>query len=186
MTAAGGVRRANPPWVRSRRPTSRLATRICPVRPANDTRPAWAIRWAAAVTPQYPSHEACAAGPCIYILAFDRRPRLANALEEAMCIDAGILAHCREPGEHMLRLLPPAAASVSQWTTVESRRRCRRTGAGKSWKKCRECMSSSHGVPGRPRWAGSISASHEAPLPSELRPKLAIRFSPENTSGRPR
>ena len=69
--------------------------------PANDAKPAWAIRWAAAVTPQYPSYEACAAGPCIYNLAFDRRPLLADSLEHAVCIDAGILAHCREPGEHV-------------------------------------------------------------------------------------
>jgi hypothetical protein len=58
MIAAGGVRRANPPPVRPRWPTSRPATCIGPVRPANDARPAWAIRWAAAVTPQYPLHEA--------------------------------------------------------------------------------------------------------------------------------
>jgi hypothetical protein len=127
MTAAGCVWRANPPPVRPRRPTSRPATGICLVCPANDARPAWAIRWAAAVTPRYSWHEACAAGPCIYNLAFDRHPLLADTLEEAMCIDAGILAHCCEPGEHVLRVLPPAAASVSQWATVESGRRCRRT-----------------------------------------------------------
>ncbi len=51
MTPAGGVRRANPPPVRPRWPTSRPATGICPVCPAQDARPAWAIRWAAAVTP---------------------------------------------------------------------------------------------------------------------------------------
>jgi hypothetical protein len=56
------------------------------------------------VTPRYPLHVACAAGPCIHILAFDRRPLLADALEEAMCIDAVILAHRREPGEHVMRM----------------------------------------------------------------------------------
>ena len=33
--------------------------------------------------------------------AFDRLPILADALEEAGCHDADILAHCRQPGEHM-------------------------------------------------------------------------------------
>jgi hypothetical protein len=32
--------------------------------------------------------------------AFERLPVLADALEEAGCRDAGILGHCREPGEH--------------------------------------------------------------------------------------
>jgi hypothetical protein len=110
MTAAGGVWRANPPSVRPRRPTSRPATCICTVRPANDAKPAWAIRWAAAVTTRYPWREACAAGPCIYNLACDRHPLLADALEDAVYIDAGILAHCREPGEHVMRMWPPPAS----------------------------------------------------------------------------
>lgn len=33
--------------------------------------------------------------------AFDRLPILADALEEAGCIDADILNHCRQPGEHV-------------------------------------------------------------------------------------
>jgi hypothetical protein len=33
--------------------------------------------------------------------AFDRLPVLADALEEAGCTDADILAHCRHPGEHV-------------------------------------------------------------------------------------
>jgi hypothetical protein len=33
--------------------------------------------------------------------AFDRLPILADALEEAGCTNADILAHCREPGEHV-------------------------------------------------------------------------------------
>jgi hypothetical protein len=33
--------------------------------------------------------------------AFDRLPVLADALEEAGCTDAGILSHCRQPGEHV-------------------------------------------------------------------------------------
>ena len=33
--------------------------------------------------------------------AFDRLPVLADALEEAGCHDPDILAHCREPGEHV-------------------------------------------------------------------------------------
>ena len=33
--------------------------------------------------------------------AFDRLPILADALEEAGCTDADILAHCREPSEHV-------------------------------------------------------------------------------------
>ena len=33
--------------------------------------------------------------------AFDRLPILADALEEAGCTDAVILAHCRQPGEHV-------------------------------------------------------------------------------------
>jgi hypothetical protein len=49
-------------------------------------------------------HDACAAGQCINSLAFDRRPRLADALEDAVYIDAGILVHCREPGEHVMRM----------------------------------------------------------------------------------
>jgi len=32
--------------------------------------------------------------------AFDRLPILADALEEAGCIDADILSHCRQPGPH--------------------------------------------------------------------------------------
>jgi hypothetical protein len=32
---------------------------------------------------------------------FDRLPLLADALEDAGCADAGLLAHCREPGEHV-------------------------------------------------------------------------------------
>jgi hypothetical protein len=32
---------------------------------------------------------------------FDRLPILADALEEAGCTNAGILAHCRQPGEHV-------------------------------------------------------------------------------------
>jgi hypothetical protein len=32
---------------------------------------------------------------------FDRLPILADALEEAGCTDADILAHCRQPGEHV-------------------------------------------------------------------------------------
>jgi hypothetical protein len=112
MTAAGFVRRANPSPVRPRRPTSRPATCICPVRPANDARPAWAIGWAAAVTPRYPLHEACAAGPCIYNLAFDRHPLLADAVDDAVYIDAGILAHCREPGEQVMMMWPPPPAII--------------------------------------------------------------------------
>jgi hypothetical protein len=34
-------------------------------------------------------------------LAFDRLPILADALEEAGCTNADILAHCRQPGEHV-------------------------------------------------------------------------------------
>lgn len=34
--------------------------------------------------------------------AFDRLPILADALEEAGCTNADLLAHCREPGEHVL------------------------------------------------------------------------------------
>ena len=33
--------------------------------------------------------------------AFDRLPVLADALEEAGCDNIGILAHCRQPGEHV-------------------------------------------------------------------------------------
>ncbi len=33
--------------------------------------------------------------------AFDRMPKLANALEEAGCTDAEILNHCRQQGEHV-------------------------------------------------------------------------------------
>lgn len=33
--------------------------------------------------------------------AFDRQPVLTDALEEAGCDDADILAHCRQPGEHV-------------------------------------------------------------------------------------
>jgi hypothetical protein len=33
--------------------------------------------------------------------AFDRLPYLADALEEAGCADAALLAHCRRPGEHL-------------------------------------------------------------------------------------
>ena len=33
--------------------------------------------------------------------AFDRLPLLADALEDAGCTNAAILAHCREPGEHV-------------------------------------------------------------------------------------
>jgi hypothetical protein len=33
--------------------------------------------------------------------AFDRLPVLADALEDALCEDAEILAHCRQPGEHV-------------------------------------------------------------------------------------
>jgi hypothetical protein len=33
--------------------------------------------------------------------AFDHLPILADALEEASCTDAGILNHCRQPGEHV-------------------------------------------------------------------------------------
>jgi hypothetical protein len=33
--------------------------------------------------------------------AFDRLPYLADALEEAGCADAVVLAHCRRPGEHL-------------------------------------------------------------------------------------
>jgi hypothetical protein len=33
--------------------------------------------------------------------AFDRLPILADALEESGCDDAGILGHCRQPGEHV-------------------------------------------------------------------------------------
>jgi hypothetical protein len=33
--------------------------------------------------------------------AFDRLPILADALEEAGCTDTDILAHCRQPGEHV-------------------------------------------------------------------------------------
>ncbi len=32
--------------------------------------------------------------------AFERLPVLADALEEAGCTDAALLAHCRQPGEH--------------------------------------------------------------------------------------
>ena len=45
-------------------------------------------------TPRYPLHQACAAGQCIYYLAFDRSALLADALEDAVYIGAGILAHC--------------------------------------------------------------------------------------------
>ncbi len=33
--------------------------------------------------------------------AFDRLPVLADALEEAWCDNGSILAHCRQPGEHV-------------------------------------------------------------------------------------
>jgi hypothetical protein len=33
--------------------------------------------------------------------AFDRLPILADALEESGCHDPDILAHCRQPGEHV-------------------------------------------------------------------------------------
>jgi hypothetical protein len=36
--------------------------------------------------------------------AFDRHPLLADALEDAVYIDAGILAHCRKLGEHVMRM----------------------------------------------------------------------------------
>jgi hypothetical protein len=34
-------------------------------------------------------------------LAFSHLPILADALEEAGCNDPDILAHCRQPGEHV-------------------------------------------------------------------------------------
>jgi hypothetical protein len=43
----------------------------------------------------------CAAGQCIFNLAFGRHPLLADALEDAVYINAGILVHCRESGEHV-------------------------------------------------------------------------------------
>lgn len=33
--------------------------------------------------------------------AFDRLPVLGDALEEAGCHDADMLAHCRQPGQHV-------------------------------------------------------------------------------------
>ena len=33
--------------------------------------------------------------------AFDRMPELADALEDAGCTNAEILAHCRQPGPHV-------------------------------------------------------------------------------------
>ncbi|MCI0377346.1 MAG: hypothetical protein L0215_07060 [Gemmataceae bacterium] len=33
--------------------------------------------------------------------AFDRLPKLADALEQAGCTHAGLLAHLRQPGEHV-------------------------------------------------------------------------------------
>jgi hypothetical protein len=33
--------------------------------------------------------------------SFDRLPLLADALEDAGCTDADILAHCRQPGKHV-------------------------------------------------------------------------------------
>jgi hypothetical protein len=55
-------------------------------------------------------HEVCAAGPCICNLACDRQPLLADALEDAVYIDAGILAHGGEPGEHAMRMWQPPAS----------------------------------------------------------------------------
>ena len=56
------------------------------------------------MTPPYPLHLARAAGQCIYNLAFDRHPLLSDTMQNAAYIAAGILAHCRELVEHVMRM----------------------------------------------------------------------------------
>jgi hypothetical protein len=54
------------------------------------------------IAPSWLTSTATALAEAIYTdRAFDRLPILADALEEAGCTDAEILAHCRAPGPHM-------------------------------------------------------------------------------------
>jgi hypothetical protein len=55
-----------------------------------------------ALDPAWHTHQVVTLARAIYDeRAFDRLPVLADALEEAGCIDPGILAHCRGPGPHV-------------------------------------------------------------------------------------
>jgi hypothetical protein len=58
---------------------------------------------AAAVTPRYPLHESCAAGPSIETTP-STDARCADALDEPAYIAAGILAHYPELGKHVMRV----------------------------------------------------------------------------------
>lgn len=64
-----------------------------PCRPASAVRSAW-LTWNDSTIPKL-------ARSIYRERAFDRLPILADALEEAGCEDAEVLAHCRLPGEHV-------------------------------------------------------------------------------------
>jgi hypothetical protein len=63
-----------------------------PFRPLPDIEPAW-LAWHGGTVPKMAA--------AIYEGSrFEELPILADALEEAGCADAAILAHCRQPGDH--------------------------------------------------------------------------------------
>jgi hypothetical protein len=94
VAALAGAAEGSDAWHQARQAENRIQADLYRCVMGNPFRPV-------AVAPAWRSEAAVALASAIYAdRAFDRMPIMADALEEAGCDHADVLAHCRGPGPH--------------------------------------------------------------------------------------